>query len=47
MTRAALAHYADFGHSLIYTVQALRLIDRLGPEVASPVLLALVRSLWP
>jgi len=42
---AALAHYADFGHSLIYAVQALRLIDRLGPEVAAPVLLALVRAL--
>ena len=42
---AALAHYADFGHSLIYTVQALRLIDRLGPDAAAPLLLALVRAL--
>jgi len=42
---AALEHYADFGHSLIYTTQALRLIDRLGPSVAVPLLLALVRSL--
>ena len=42
---AALAHYADFGHALIYTVQAFRLIDRIGPDAAAPVLLALVRSL--
>ena len=42
---AALDHYADFGHSLIYTTQALRLIDRLGPASAEPVLLALVRAL--
>ena len=42
---AALEHYADFGHSLIYVAQALRLIERLGPDVALPLLLALVRSL--
>jgi nitrite reductase/ring-hydroxylating ferredoxin subunit len=42
---AGLQHYADFGHSLIYVAQALRLIARLGPTVAEPVLLALVRSL--
>jgi len=42
---AALEHYADFGHALIYTTQALRLIDRLGPDAALPVLLALVRAL--
>ena len=42
---AALEHYADFGHSLIYTTQALRLIDRLGPEIAEPALLALLRAL--
>ncbi|GGF01164.1 hypothetical protein GCM10011611_03410 [Aliidongia dinghuensis] len=42
---AGLAHYADFGHSLIYVAQALRLIERLGSDVTEPVLLSLVRSL--
>jgi len=42
---AALDHYADFGHSLIYTTQTLRLIGRLGPDVAEPALLALARAL--
>ena len=42
---AGLLHYADFGHALIYVAQALRLIARLGPETALPVLLPLVRSL--
>ena len=45
LTRAALLHYADFGHSLIYTTKAGDLIARLGPSGAEPVLLALVRSL--
>jgi nitrite reductase/ring-hydroxylating ferredoxin subunit len=44
ITRAALAHYADFGHSLIYAVKAGDLIARLGPEVEAPLLHALVRS---
>lgn len=44
-TRAALLHYADFGHSLIYVAKAGRLIDRLGARTASPLLLALARSL--
>lgn len=43
--RAALAHYADFGHSLIYAVKAGELIERLGPSVEAPLLLALTRSL--
>ncbi|MBM3572600.1 MAG: Rieske 2Fe-2S domain-containing protein [Alphaproteobacteria bacterium] len=42
---AALAHYQDFGHSLIYAVKAMALIDNLGPAMAEPVLLALVRGL--
>jgi nitrite reductase/ring-hydroxylating ferredoxin subunit len=42
---AALAHYADFGHSAIYAFKAGQLIDRLGEAVAEPVLLALTRSL--
>src|SRR5579871_1595551 len=44
-TRAALAHYADFGHSLIYVGKAGGLIERLGPTVEAPLLLALARSL--
>src|SRR5689334_1612116 len=43
--RAALAHYADFGHSAIYTFKTRQLIERLGPNSTEPVLLALVRSL--
>ncbi len=43
--RAALAHYADFGHSLIYLTKAGRLIERLGMSVAWPLLASLVRSL--
>jgi len=45
LTEAALAHYADFGHSLIYVVACGRLIDALGPGSAPPLLRALVRSL--
>ena len=45
LTAAALRHYADFGHSLIYVVHTGRLIGRLGPSVEAPLLLALVRSL--
>jgi nitrite reductase/ring-hydroxylating ferredoxin subunit len=43
--RAALSHYADFGHSAIYTYKTGQLIDRLGSQSAMPVMLALVRSL--
>jgi nitrite reductase/ring-hydroxylating ferredoxin subunit len=43
--RAALAHYADFGHSAIYTHKTAQLIKRLGLDSALPALLALVRSL--
>lgn len=45
LAAAALAHYADFGHSLIYLVHSRSLIERLGPAVQAPLLLALVRSL--
>ena len=45
LTRAALAHYNDFGHSLIYLTKALDLCARLGPTVLEPLLLALVRSI--
>ena len=45
LSRAALLHYNDFGHSLIYVVKAGNLIQHLGDEVERPLLLALVRSL--
>ncbi|MEM7173434.1 MAG: Rieske 2Fe-2S domain-containing protein [Pseudomonadota bacterium] len=45
LARAALTHYADFGHSAIYVYKTGQLIDHIGPEVAEPLLLALVRSL--
>ena len=45
LAEAALAHYQDFGHSAIYVHKTGQLIERLGPVVAEPLLLALVRSL--
>jgi nitrite reductase/ring-hydroxylating ferredoxin subunit len=45
LARAALAHYADFGHSTIYVPKAGVLIRRLGEDIAEPVLLSLVRSM--
>jgi nitrite reductase/ring-hydroxylating ferredoxin subunit len=45
LAAAALAHYADFGHSLIYVQKTGELVARLGPESAEPLLLNLVRSL--
>jgi len=45
LARAALTHYQDFGHSLIYATKAVRLLELLGREVAEPVLLAYVRGL--
>jgi nitrite reductase/ring-hydroxylating ferredoxin subunit len=42
---AALAHYNDFGHSVIYVLKAGQLIEALGEAVRAPVLLALARSL--
>lgn len=44
-TRAALAHYHDFGHSLIYVSKVGYLIDTLDDSVAQPLLLSLVRNL--
>ncbi len=44
LTTAALAHYADFGHSLIYLVHSKDLIARLGDTVEAPLLMALIRS---
>lgn len=45
LATAALAHYADFGHSAIYVYKTGQLIERLGPSVAEPLLLAQVRQL--
>ncbi len=45
LAEAALAHYQDFGHAAIYLYKTGQLIERLGPSVAEPLLLALVRSL--
>jgi nitrite reductase/ring-hydroxylating ferredoxin subunit len=45
LARAALAHYADFGHSAIYTYKTRQLIELLGEEVAEPLALLLVRSI--
>jgi len=45
LATAALSHYADFGHSLIYTIQTIKLAKRLGPETHEALLLMLARSL--
>ena len=45
LTRAALAHYNNFGHSLIYVTKAARLVERLGPDVSAPLLCSLARGL--
>jgi nitrite reductase/ring-hydroxylating ferredoxin subunit len=45
LAAATLAHYNDFGHTLIYLMHVRRLIERLGTEVEKPLLLAWLRSL--
>jgi len=45
LTRAALAHYQDFGHSLIYVLKTGQLLQHLGPQSAEPLLLSLTRAL--
>ena len=45
LSRAALLHYNDFGHSIIYVTKAGALIERLGTEVSEPLLMSLTRSL--
>lgn len=44
-TRAALAHYNDFGHALIYVTKLGALITALGEEVLPWLLLPLTRGL--
>jgi nitrite reductase/ring-hydroxylating ferredoxin subunit len=41
---AALLHYNDFGHSIIYVMKAGRLIERLGESVQAPLLRSMVRE---
>jgi nitrite reductase/ring-hydroxylating ferredoxin subunit len=43
--RAALAHYADFGHSAIYVLKTGQLTEHLGAGSGLPIALALTRSL--
>lgn len=45
LARAALAHYAGFGHSAIYVHKFGALIARLGDDSALPLTLLLVRNL--
>ena len=45
LSRAALAHFSDFGHSLIYLEHLRGLVDRLGPDAQAPLLLGWLRSL--
>jgi nitrite reductase/ring-hydroxylating ferredoxin subunit len=45
ISRAAAAHYQDFGHSMIYTYKARQLADTLGAEMAEVIYLTLARSL--
>ncbi len=45
LSRAAVAHYQDFGHSLIYVLKTRELIERLGADVAEPLYLMLTRAL--
>ena len=45
LAEAALAHYADFGHSAIYVTKTGQLIGLLGRQSEEPLLLCLVRSL--
>ena len=44
-TQAALLHYQDFGHSLIYVSKISRLIDSLGLDMEAFLLPSLVRSI--
>jgi nitrite reductase/ring-hydroxylating ferredoxin subunit len=45
LAAAALSHYADFGHSLIYVLKTAQLARRLGKRVEGSLLNMLVRSL--
>ncbi len=45
LTEAALAHYNDFGHSLIYLVHVRSLVQRVGPSVAPALWQGWLRAL--
>ena len=45
LAAAALAHYNDFGHALIYLTHLRGLSARLGPAVEAPLLLGWLRML--
>lgn len=45
LSSAALLHYNDFGHSLIYVTKARILIEALGEKVMEALLLSLVRGM--
>ena len=45
LNAAALAHYNDFGHALIYLVHVRGLVARLGAAVQRPLLLTWLRML--
>lgn len=45
LSRAALAHFSDFGHSLIYLMHLRGLVGRLGAQAQAPLLLGWLRSL--
>ncbi len=45
LSRAALAHYQDFGHAIIYVYKMSQLAGILGAEALKPLLHSLVRSL--
>ena len=45
LAEAALAHYNDFGHTLIYLMHVRRLVERLGIAVEHPLLMSWLRSL--
>jgi nitrite reductase/ring-hydroxylating ferredoxin subunit len=45
LATTALAHYAGFGHSLIYVGKTIELTRRLGADVAEPLLCLLARNL--
>jgi nitrite reductase/ring-hydroxylating ferredoxin subunit len=44
LATAALAHYNDFGHSLIYLTHLRSLVERLGVPATAPLLRAWIRS---
>ena len=45
LTEAALAHFQDFGHSIIYVYKTRLLAERLDADMLETLLLPLVRSL--